>query len=117
ALFGTTLGKGLLGVKVTTVAAGKPTALEYLKRQAGVYWYALGTGFPLVSLFTMARQYGHLKAARQTRYDSGIFSVRAPKLGVVRGLLTAVVFVALLLVNGFFQTMSNEQDRRFNRET
>ncbi len=117
ALFGTTLGKGLLGVKVTTSGAGRVSGLQYLKRQLGVYWYALGTGFPLVSLFTMARQYGHLKAGRPTWYDSGRFSVRAPRLGIVRGLLSVVVIFALLLVNVVLQEISNRQDRQFRTGT
>ncbi|MBN8510306.1 MAG: RDD family protein [Burkholderiales bacterium] len=67
AMFGTTLGKALLGVTVTTVGAQKLTAVQYLKRQVGVYWFGLGTGFPLVSLFTMARQHGRLKKGGHAR--------------------------------------------------
>jgi uncharacterized RDD family membrane protein YckC len=116
-LFGTTLGKGLLGVRVTRVSGDRPTFNGYLKRQIGVYWYGLGTGFPLVTLFTMARQYGHLKASRQTAYDSGEFSVRAPRLGILRAVVATVVVGALLLVNGLFQSMSNESQRRLHTET
>ena len=39
ATFGTTIGKGLLGIHLTTAASRAPTFLHYLYRQIGVYWY------------------------------------------------------------------------------
>jgi uncharacterized RDD family membrane protein YckC len=80
-LTGTTLGKALLGVKVVTLGGARPDFGSYLKRQLGVYWYGLGTGFPLVSLFTMARQSGHLRAGRQAAYDQGLFNSARPGSG------------------------------------
>lgn len=74
AIFGNTAGKSLLGISVTTVGAQRPTAAQYLHRQLGVYWFGLGTGFPLVSLFTMARQHGRLKSGGHARYDEGKFN-------------------------------------------
>jgi len=113
ALFGTTFGKALLGVAVTTVGAQRPTAAQYLQRQLGVYWFGLGTGFPLVSLFTMARQHGRLKAGRHARYDEGKFYVKAPKLGVLRALSAVVVVVALFFVNAALQQVSKSSERSY----
>ncbi|WP_312283932.1 GYF domain-containing protein [Candidatus Igneacidithiobacillus taiwanensis] len=109
ALFGTTLGKALLGVTVTTVGAQRPTAGQYLQRQLGVYWYGLGTGFPIVSLFTMARQYGRLKAGRQAGYDEGKFHVKARKLSALRAFSAAVVVVGLFFVNTAIQQSSQRR--------
>lgn len=117
ALFGTTLGKALLGVTVTTVGAQRPSATQYLQRQLGVYWYGLGTGFPLVSLFTMARQHGRLKAGRQAGYDEGKFNVKATKLGALRALSAVVVVVGLFIVNAVFQQISKSSERSYYGET
>jgi len=106
ALFGTTLGKALLGVMVTTVGAQRLTSAQYLQRQLGIYWYGLGTGFPLVSLFTMARQHGRLKAGRQAGYDEGKFNVKAQKLSALRALSAIVVVVGLVFVNATLQQIS-----------
>lgn len=111
--FGTTVGKGLLGVKVTTVSAHRPTMSQYFQRQVGVYWYGLGTGFPLVSLFTMARQHGRLKAGKQAGYDEGRFNVKAPKLGAVRTIAAVVVVAALLFANAVIQGMSRDSERSY----
>lgn len=113
ALFGTTPGKALLGVTVTTLSAQRPTAVQYLQRQLGVYWYGLGTGFPLVSLFTMARQHGRLKAGRQTRYDEGKFNVKATKLGALRVLSAAVVVTGLFFINASLQQISKSSERSY----
>lgn len=113
ALFGTTPGKAVLGVTVTTVGAQRLTAAQYLQRQLGVYWYGFGTGFPLVSLFTMARQHGRLKAGRQAGYDEGKFNVKAPKLGALRALSAVVVVVGLLFVNAALQQISKSSERSY----
>lgn len=113
ALFGSTLGKALLGVTVTTVGAQRPTAAQYLQRQFGVYWFGLGTSFPLVTLFTMARQYGRLKSGRHARYDEGRFNVKAPKLGLVRALLAIVVVISLFFVNAALQHVSKSSDHAY----
>ncbi len=112
-IFGTTLGKALLSVTVTTAGAQRPTAAQYLRRQLGVYWFGLGTGFPLVSLFTMVRQYGRLKSGRHAGYDEGKFNVKAPKLGLFRALSAVVVVVALFFVNAALQQMSKSSERSY----
>lgn len=114
-LFGTTVGKGLLGVKVTTVSALRPTASQYFQRLVGVYWYGLGTGFPFVNLFTMARQYGRLDDGKQAGYDEGRFNVKAkaPKLGALRLIAALVVIVVLFSANAMLQSMSRESGRSY----
>lgn len=113
ALIGTTVGKALLGVTVMTVDAQRPTASQYLKRQLGVYWYGLGTGFPLVSLFTMARQHGRLKAEREAGYDESKFNVKAPKLGALRALSAVAVVMGLFLLNVALQQVSKSSERSY----
>jgi hypothetical protein len=78
-----------------------------------VYWYGLGTGFPLVSLFTMARQRGRLKAGGHARYDKGGFNVNAPKLGFIRGVAATAIVAGLFVVNAALQQMSRESERSY----
>lgn len=113
AIFGTTLGKALLGVTVTSVDAKRLTVAQYLQRQLGVYWFGLGTGFPLISLFTMALQHGRIKSGRHARYDEGKFNVRASKLSAARALSAAVLVVALFFVNAILLQMSKSSEREY----
>lgn len=112
-LFGTTLGKAMLGVKVINVDGQRITAMQYLKRQLGVYWYGLGTAFPFVPLFTMARQHGRVKAGKQAGYDEGRFNVKAKKLSVVRIIFVVIAIFLLLAVNGALQQMAKSSDSAY----
>ena len=112
-LFGTTLGKAMLGVKVTNADGQRITAMQYLKRQLGVYWYGLGTAFPLVSLFTMVRQYWRVEAGKQTGYDEGRYNVKAKKLSVFRIILVVIAVFVLLAVNGVLQQMAMSSDSAY----
>jgi len=108
AIFGTTLGKALLGIKVVTVSADPVTFSQYAKRLVGVYWSGLGTGFPLVSLFTMAYQCGRLRKGRHAGYDEGRFNIKATKIGFFRIVLAVLVIAGLFSVNGALQVVSRD---------
>lgn len=111
-IFGTTLGKGLLGIHVTTARSKTPTFLQYLYRQLIVYWYGLGAGFPLVNLFTMARQYDRLRKGRATGYDEGLYKVTSSKVGATRYVLAVLVVVAMTALNGFFLLLDRADSNR-----
>lgn len=113
AVFGSTPGKALLGVVVTCADSRRARASDYLRRQLGVYWYALGTGFPLVPLFTMARQYSQLRAGRKTAYDEDRFVVTARKLHPLRIILAVFLMVGLLLTNAVLQQMSKAAELEY----
>lgn len=105
-IFQTTLGKFVLGVTVMTVGGSTPTSSEYARRLAGVYWSGLGTGFPLVPLFTMSHQYGLLKRGGEASYDLGLFNVKGAKLGWLRIVAAIVVITLILIVNGVLNAPS-----------
>jgi len=107
-IIGTTLGKGLLGVRVVTIHGVRPTWRQYLRRLWGVYWYGLAIGFPLINLFAMARQRGHLLEGRQTTYDQGVFLVKAPKLKLLRALLATLVVFGLLVAQGLLTSVQRQ---------
>jgi hypothetical protein len=103
-LFGTTPGKALLNVIVTTVDGRRPSVTQYLQRQLGVYWFGFAAGLPIVSLFTMAHQHARTKSGRLVRYDEGKFIVKTDKLGMIRALMLAAV--ALFFVGSALQNMA-----------
>lgn len=94
-IFGNTPMKALLGLQVFTVGGNELGFREYLSRQIGVYWYGLGTGFPLISLFTIIKQFTRLKQQRQTTYDAGRYNVRGRPLGWVHILVVLLVLLGL----------------------
>ncbi|MFT3718635.1 RDD family protein [Pseudorhodoferax sp.] len=111
-LFGTTPAKKLLGLQVATLAGARPTFEQHLRRLFGLYWSALAMGVPLVNLFTMWRQYRHLKAGRATGYDRGAFQVHALPLGRLR-MTGAVAVVAAAF---FTQQVLMQQIRADRRD-
>jgi formylglycine-generating enzyme required for sulfatase activity len=105
-LLGTTIGKGLLGIKVTTVAQKTPTFSQYLHRQFGVYFAGLGTGFPLAFWFTFARQYRRLKTGLPASYDEKKFVVTAEKISFFRYAAAAAAVALILVANSILHMMS-----------
>lgn len=61
-LFGTTPGKAIAGVRVSGIEGARPTVGQAMRRNFQLWWYGLGTGFPLITLFTLIASYR--KAAR-----------------------------------------------------
>ena len=96
---------------MTTIAGDRPTFTQYLRRLVGVYWYGLGTGFPLVSLFTMSQQARHVGAQRHAIYDRGNFNVKASRLGFARVVGAVTIIVLSLAVNGGLRQVANERSR------
>ncbi len=96
AAFGNTIGKVLFGVRVTSNGVDRLSGGSYLKRQLRVYWYGLATGFPLIQLIAMIRQYLHCKKDGQTRYDAGQSIVIRTERGVFRSVFAALLLILLL---------------------
>ena len=94
-LFGTTLGKGLLAITVTTFDGRRPTFLEYLQRQLDV-WVSAGSFIPCLYLFFALAWESRLRKVGQASYDENKFNVTAPKLGFLRGVAVAAVLFAFL---------------------
>lgn len=96
-LFGTTLGKGLLAITVTTVDGHRPTSSQYLRRQFDV-WCSAGSFVPFLYLAFVVAWESRLRKVGQASYDENKFNVTAPKLGFLRGVAVAAVLFALLIV-------------------
>lgn len=104
-MFGSTVGKSLLGISVRTESSRQLTLAESFQRQMGVYVYGLGAGVPLVNLATMLRQYRRLKSGLQASYDENRFVVTAVRLGVLRYVLVVCLLALFSLMNGFLQIL------------
>ena len=66
---GNTPAKWLAGIKVKSLAGDKVSFSTYLKRNLGVYWFGLGTGFPVVTLVTMGINYRPAEEREPARWD------------------------------------------------
>jgi uncharacterized RDD family membrane protein YckC len=104
-VFGNTLGKALLGLKVGTLDAKALNFSQYLGRNFSMWVSGLALGFPLIYLFTMAHQSGRLGKGRQASYDESTgYRVRAKPIGWARtvafGVAFAGVFSVMVVLNG-----------------
>jgi uncharacterized RDD family membrane protein YckC len=101
--WGTTPGKALLKTTVQKSNSSKITLTDAFKRSFRVWLRGLGTGFPLVSIFTLVLSYRTLNEFGQTTWDrDGGFVVTHKKIGTVRVLiavLSIVVFVLLVTIS------------------
>ncbi|HOE19220.1 MAG TPA: RDD family protein, partial [Syntrophorhabdaceae bacterium] len=83
--WGTTPGKWLLNVTITSPTGETLFFFEAIYRSFSVWWRGLAIGFPIVSLFTLINAHGKLKREGLTSWDrDGGFVVSHKKIGVAR---------------------------------
>lgn len=96
--FGSTFGKWLLKVKLSTNDGQKITYSRAFCRSYKVWWRGLGGNLPLVSLVTNFIAYDKLVRNGTTSWDAdGGFTVRHEKIGWVRITVVALLFILLAL--------------------
>jgi hypothetical protein len=71
-VFGNTLGKKIGGIKVVGTNDAPVRFRAYLRRNFGVYWSGLGTGFPLISLITLVRSYDRAVSHERLPWDAAV---------------------------------------------
>lgn len=103
-----TPGKALLGLEVLNDQGNRATPSQYFKRQWGVWWYGLATAAPLISLFSMRRQYSYLKSGERTTYDKGRFVVRAKPIGFFRYLAATLCILGVFVLLGALSELGKE---------
>lgn len=97
AVFGNTPGKALLGVKVLNADGTKPAFGAFAGRNLRVWLAGYGLGIPLVTLFTMVRQHGRVKAGRAASYDeSSARRVEGTPIGALRVAAAIAVYLAII---------------------
>lgn len=101
-MFGTTLGKWLLRIKIRKADNSDINFLEALKRSFLVYLAGLGMGIPILSFLTLISSYNQLKKDKITAWDrKGKFTITHGKIGVVRSIIVFIIiagFVVLLVL-------------------
>jgi len=97
--FGTTPGKWLFNTRVVGPGLRPISYSAALKRSLKVWWRGLGTGFPLVSLFTLAIAHGRLTRCGETSWDRDMgFAVEHARIGFARATASVVVFFCFFLL-------------------
>lgn len=91
-MFGTTLGKLLLGIHISDQNNQKLSIRAALKRSFSVWFYGFGLGIPLVNLFTFITAYSDLTKRGFTRWD------RVGKIQVSYARLSAFKIAVFLIV-------------------
>lgn len=99
ALFGTTPGKWVAGLRVRTLRNEKPPLGDLLARNLRMYFSGLALGFPLVSLFTIVRSFHVLKANELVSWDT-VSNTRVYDVGssLARTWLAAVLVFVVYFV-------------------
>ncbi len=96
---GNTLGKAILGLKVTTLNGKALGFGQYLGRNLSLWASGLAFGLPLIHLFTLANQSSRLGKGKQTSYDESTgFRVYAKPSGWVRISIFSIAFISLFFV-------------------
>jgi hypothetical protein len=113
AVFGNSLGKGLLGVRVRSMDGKALRFSAYMQRNFKVWTYDFGLCIPLISLLTMGSQAQALKKRTATGYDSGLYEVKALPLGPVRAIAAATVIVLLFALVAYLNVQEQADRRNF----
>ena len=97
---GTTPGKWLLRVRLSSATGERMTPRAALARSLRVWWRGLGAGIPLVALFTQITAYNVLQRNGVTSWDrdGGIVVVHG-RVGAWRMATAVVVIVAMLALS------------------
>lgn len=94
--FENTPGKALLNIRLRTTDGRSLKLDQAFQRSARVWFFGMGAGLPIVSLFTLANSYNKLNKEGITRWDKvGNFSVTHGPIGMGR-------VVAIGLFIGFY---------------
>ena len=114
AVFGNTPGKFVAGIQVRTFRGEKPSIGTLLQRNFGVWFFGLGTGFPLVALFTLVHCHGKSKRGQTQRWDEAV-GTRCfdswNSLGSTT--LTAALFVTLYVGLSLFGIQMEEREQQY----
>jgi uncharacterized RDD family membrane protein YckC len=106
AVFGTTLGKFILGVRVRNLT--EMSALPFhLQRELKVWLAGLALGIPIVALFTQVHQYKLVAAGKPAGYDEGLAIVEG-RASAGRAVTAAIVCVALFSGVLYLQTTGRQ---------
>lgn len=94
-LFGATPGKAIAGVQVSGVRGAKLKVGDAIQRNFQVWWYGLGTGFPIISLFTLVRAHSKASRGELLKWEASTGGRSYAKGSGIRTIVTALICVAI----------------------
>ena len=98
-LFGNTLGRAVVGIRVQGADHSRPTLYVCLKRNFHIYVFGLALGVPIINLFTMWNSYSKLKSGKLLNWDQVYYTrVLDYKGNIFRTSAAAVVYIVIMLV-------------------
>jgi uncharacterized RDD family membrane protein YckC len=93
---GTTPGKWIMRIQLSTRNSQPLTFRQALSRSFTVWWRGMGIGFPLLSALAMLWNAGSLRKHGITPWDkSGEFHVTHTRVGLLRGTALSIALVVL----------------------
>ena len=113
-IFGNSIGKAILRVRVRRTTGEGLTFWQYAKRNFSVWAYGLALCIPLFSIFTMLYQARQLKGMGATGYDVGRYRVDAAELTPLRTVSIGVVILSLLAAYVYFSFQDQIDRHAFN---
>ena len=109
--FGTTPGKWLLNIRITSTTGSPITYSQALARSMKVWWRGFGTGFPLVQLVTTIVAYQKLTLNGVTSWDKEEhFAITHEKVGLLRGVVATLFILGVLILAGQHKINKNHPD-------
>lgn len=98
-LFGNTLGKALLNIKLNMADGRKITYQTALKRTFSVWLKGLGLGIPIASLICLALSIDHVNKNNVTKWDKEYgFVVTHGKIGFLRESWAVVIPIVVMFI-------------------
>lgn len=109
-LFGTTPGKWLFRIRVTTKGGKLLTYPQALRRSADVWLRGMGTGLiPLITLITSINAYRKLSSEGATSWDrAGNYTVSHRLIGIPGGIAAILLLTAIVAVS-LFGTLAGDK--------
>ncbi|RYD89472.1 MAG: hypothetical protein EOP61_31570 [Sphingomonadales bacterium] len=96
ALFGNTLGKWLVGIRLEQIDGGRPSTVTTLQRNLRLYVQGFILGLPLLNLFGMARANDRLSREGATLWDAALGTRVVDRAGhILRTVFTAGLALTL----------------------
>src|SRR4051794_6020342 len=98
-MFGTTVGKGILGISIQTQDGGRPSAGQMFSRELSVLFFGQALGMSPFTFYTHRAAYRHLMEEGQSTWDqSRGLVVRHQRVGLPRAILAACVCLAAPII-------------------
>jgi uncharacterized RDD family membrane protein YckC len=117
ALFGNTLGKWLVGIRLEQIDGGRPSTVTTLQRNLRLYVQGFILGLPLLNLFGMARANDRLSREGATLWDAALGTRVVDRAGhILRTVFTAGLALTLNIGGTVFGRWAEAMTPQWEKE-